>query len=300
MVKSKITGGDTKYLFSASVLNKYPVKYYQCLASGFIQTEEPFWLQEAYTSPITSLDIGLLMRNQKLADATEKIIGENFDPAGSFLDYAGGYGTFTRLMRDKGYDFYHLDKYCENLFAKHFTHTDRNSNAPYELATAFEVFEHFSDPLTDIREILKFSDTVFFSTELVPGKTFTAADEWWYFSPETGQHVSFFTVEALQHIARSFNLHFYTNQHNLHVLSARQLSAQLFAELREPFANVPLRKWRPAKSKDPSLFNSARMLFKKVKRRVLEGISGKMIDERPSLLANDYNHVKDLVRKGQA
>ncbi len=37
-----------------------------------------------------------------------------------FLDYAGGYGVFTRLMRDIGFDFYWHDPYTQNLFANGF------------------------------------------------------------------------------------------------------------------------------------------------------------------------------------
>ncbi len=56
---SKITAGQTKLLFTAKVLGKYDVQYYQCVITGFIQTEEPYWLEEAYSSAITKLDIGL-------------------------------------------------------------------------------------------------------------------------------------------------------------------------------------------------------------------------------------------------
>jgi hypothetical protein len=37
---------------------------------------------------------------------------------GTFVDIGGGYGLLTRLMRDRGFDFYWKDPHCENIFAK--------------------------------------------------------------------------------------------------------------------------------------------------------------------------------------
>jgi hypothetical protein len=69
-MQSKITGGDTTLLFTTRVLNKYDVKYYRCMDTGFIQTEEPYWLADAYSSAITKLDVGMVFRNQHLAGST--------------------------------------------------------------------------------------------------------------------------------------------------------------------------------------------------------------------------------------
>jgi hypothetical protein len=45
------------------VLGKYDIQYYLCGHCGFIQTESPYWLDEAYLSPIATSDIGLIGRN---------------------------------------------------------------------------------------------------------------------------------------------------------------------------------------------------------------------------------------------
>src|SRR5258707_10130160 len=103
-MKSKITGGDTSLLFTKKILNKYDVSYYRCNDTGFIQTEEPFWLEEAYSSVITKLDIGLPYRNIDLSERVSRLLATKFNNKAIFLDYAGGYGLFTRLMRDKGFN----------------------------------------------------------------------------------------------------------------------------------------------------------------------------------------------------
>lgn len=94
-MQSKITGGDTTLLFTAKILGKYDVKYYRCNQTGFIQTEEPYWLDEAYSSAITKLDVGLPYRNITLSEKVSKLLVKDFDKTGIFLDYAGGYGLFT-------------------------------------------------------------------------------------------------------------------------------------------------------------------------------------------------------------
>src|SRR6187551_714050 len=139
MVKCKICASATSDLFSAKVLGKYDVKYFKCNNCGFVQTQEPYWLQEAYSSAITVQDIGLVSRNYLYAQICRSIIKLFFSRKTKFLDYGGGYGMFVRLMRDKGFDFYRYDTYCKNMFAEGF---DDKGELDYELITAFEVFEH--------------------------------------------------------------------------------------------------------------------------------------------------------------
>jgi hypothetical protein len=245
---SKITGGPTRHLFTTSVLNKYNVQYFECLDTGFIQTEEPFWLEEAYSSAITKLDIGLPQRNVTLSERTAKIISSSFDPQQYFLDYAGGYGMFTRMMRDKGFKFYHTDVYCQNLFAEYFDLKDSPANARFELVTAFEVFEHLVDPDKGINELLKFSDNILFSTELVPKKEIKNPGDWWYFIPETGQHISLYTEKALASLAEEHGLFFHTDGIGLH----------LFTKVK--FA------YNPVQTRDPFLLRKMKKLVKNLER----------------------------------
>ena len=299
-IQSKITGGPTEYIFTATVLNKYPVKYYRCTETGFIQTEHTEWLGEAYNSAITSLDLGLVSRNIKLADVTEKIIGENLDGNQKFIDYAGGYGMFTRIMRDKGYDFYHTDKYCDNLFAKHFDVVDLQEPGHFELVTAFEVFDHFADPLAEIQKIKNYSDTIFFSTKLVPNKKLASAEDWWYIAPESGKHIAFYTREALQYIATKSSLNFYTNNVDLHLLTSKKLPPDLFKEISHLFSEVPLRKGNAINVEGATGFKKLKLNIKKFRRRWKERKGGKIIEARNSLLEKDYKFVKALMNKFEA
>lgn len=241
IMKSKITGGNTTLLFTAKVLSKYDVSFFRCNDTGFIQTEEPYWLDEAYSSAITKMDIGLVKRNLDLSELVDPIIKKYFDHNASFLDYAGGYGLFTRLMRYRGFDFYHTDKFCQNLFAEFHDLTDYSGGA-FELATSFEVLEHLADPLPEIEKMMEYSDNLLVSTELVPPGV-SHPNDWWYFILETGQHVAFYTKEALEHIAKRTGRNLYTNGITLHLFTKKVLASDPFApKQREPFFIRKMRK----------------------------------------------------------
>jgi hypothetical protein len=96
------------------------VNYFQCSSCGFIQTETPYWLDEAYKYPINPEDTGLVNRNIVSAKRTSSLLYFLFDPHGTYLDYGGGYGLFVRLMRDSGFNFYWTDPFTKNIFAEGF------------------------------------------------------------------------------------------------------------------------------------------------------------------------------------
>jgi 2-polyprenyl-3-methyl-5-hydroxy-6-metoxy-1,4-benzoquinol methylase len=224
MMICKICNSKSDVLFSSKVLHKFVVKYYKCKDCGFVQTETPYWLDEAYSSAITAQDIGLVGRNSYYAPIISLIIKLFYFKKSRFLDYGGGYGIFVRLMRDRGFSFYRYDTYCENMFAVGF---DDLGGSNYELITAFEVFEHLVDPMTEIENMLKKSNNIFFSTELQP-INFSGEKDWWYVMPETGQHISLYTMDALQVIAKKHNLNLYSNGKTFHLLTKKNISPLLF------------------------------------------------------------------------
>ena len=119
-MECKICSSSSTPFSDATILGKYPAKYYRCGECGFIQTEEPYWLEEARANPINRTDVGLVNRNIHMSAIAKAVIAFFFNANGKYLDYAGGYGLFVRIMRDSGYDFYNHDEHCENLFAPDF------------------------------------------------------------------------------------------------------------------------------------------------------------------------------------
>lgn len=266
-MRSKITGGPTEKFLTLKILNKYEVNYFRCLETNFIQTEEAYWLQEAYSSAITKLDVGLVERNELLRNKIIPILEKYFNANNLFLDYAGGYGLFTRMMRDKGYNFYHTDTYCQNLFAEFFSLSDLEQNTKFELITAFEVFEHLPNPLEGIKDMLRYSDNLLFTTELQP-EGLNKIEDWWYFIPETGQHISLYTEKSLDFIAQKLGYNFYSDGINIHLFTKKILSENPFQS-----KNVPY-------------------LIKTMKRKV-DRYFRKLYPERESLLQRDWQFIKD-------
>ena len=211
----------------ARVLNRYDVSFYECPSCGFIQTESPYWLEEAYAKPFMKNDIGLIKRNNDLSRVTALVLSLLFDPNSQFLDYGGGNGMFVRIMRDKGYDFYWHDKYAENQFAAGFEIGERRR---FGLMTAFELFEHLPSPLETIHEMLRYSDAILFSTLLVP-RPRPSFGEWWYYALDGGQHVSFFTARSLRILAKRLGLGLCSNGSSLHLFARKKFPNWAFALL---------------------------------------------------------------------
>lgn len=225
-MRCKICSAESATFSRAKILDRHEIGYFRCPACGFVQTEEPYWLTEAYADAITHADVGLVQRNLHLAPIITTIIGALFRPSGKFIDYGGGYGLLVRLMRDAGFDFYRSDRHCTNLFARGFE-AEPDGQGGYELLTAMEIFEHLADPLQEIGRMLSYSRSVFFTTELLP-KHAPTHGEWWYYGLDHGQHISFYTQESLEVIAERFGLSLVTDGVSRHLLTERRIPQLLF------------------------------------------------------------------------
>jgi 2-polyprenyl-3-methyl-5-hydroxy-6-metoxy-1,4-benzoquinol methylase len=213
---------QSDYSFTKTILSKHKVEYSRCANCGFLQTESPYWLNEAYSNAIAKLDVGIIYRTLHLYPAVAALIDFLFKGE-KYIDYGGGYGIFTRIMRDNGYDYYNYDPMCENIFSQAFN-VNGNDTTRYDLLTAFEVFEHLENPVEDVEKMFQYSDSILFTTELQPPKNI---ESWWYLVPETGQHISFYTTKSLAELAKRTNSSVYSKG-NIHVMSRKQVNGFLF------------------------------------------------------------------------
>ena len=195
----RLCGGPARRLFEKTVLRRYRVDYFYCGACGLTQTAEPHWLDEAYRDAIHTADTGLLARNVHLRAVTAVFLALSGVRDESCLDYAGGWGVFTRLMRDAGFQFHWLDPYAQNLFAQGFEWKVELGRPA--ACTAFEVLEHLVRPLEEFRRLAAYgADYLITSTEVPP--TSPPSPDWWYIAPETGQHVAFYERRTLERLGR--------------------------------------------------------------------------------------------------
>jgi hypothetical protein len=269
----KICNSPTRVITNQLILNKYKVNYHQCIHCRFIQTDDPFWLTESYQHAITALDIGLVSRNLYLQREIPNIIDSFFPEAKIMLDYGGGYGMFVRLMRDLGYNFFRQDIYCENLFADYFDFKD----CPVKktaLLTAFEVFEHLQNPLSEIAKMFQLSDNILFSTNLIPADT-NNFHSWWYVSPLTGQHIAFYDLHTLKFIADKCGKNLYSNKHNLHLLTSKSFTDTF---VKKVFNN-----------------NEKTSLLKKVFKVLFN--QSNTVREKQSLQQSDYQYIQNKLKE---
>ena len=217
-----VCNNKLEYVFEETVLNKHRVSYFKCETCGLLQTQEPYWLDEAYSDAIALTDTGLVQRNimlaSKLASALYFALGIN----GRCLDIAGGYGMLVRLMRDFGFDFYWEDKYCSNVLAKGFG-VDESKHG-FEALTAFEVMEHVHNPVKFVKEAMEEHNvkTLVFSTKIYNEGPPPERD-WWYYSFETGQHISFYTKKTLEYIANNLGLNFFSSG-GIHIFTDKKIN----------------------------------------------------------------------------
>lgn len=265
----KICNNPSKKIFEKIILQKYNCSYYKCTSCDFVQTDDAIWLKEAYDSAITSLDIGLLYRNNKLTKEVSRMIDSLFPEAKILLDFAGGYGNFVRLMRDIGYNFYRQDTYCENLFAKHFDIKDIKETK-FDVVTGFEVLEHLNNPLAEIEEIFRYSEHAIFSTELIP-LTNEEIENWIYIAQETGQHIAFYSPKAMEIIAKKFNKNYYCKDNHLHIFTTKTFDSN---QIKYALKGITCKRY----------------LFGLIKKRIK-----KYKISRESLQANDYLLLKKIL-----
>ena len=212
--------------FTSTLLRKYEVAYFQCPDCGLLQTEQPYWLDEAYSEAIAFADTGLIRRNISIALKLASLIHFELESGAAYVDMAGGYGMLTRLMRDFGIDFYWSDKYCQNLLARGFE--AEQADRPFSAITAFEALEHIHDPLAFVSGAMEKHNTrtLIFSTELYAGSL--PQMDWWYFAFNSGQHISFYTIQTLRIIAGQLGLHLHS-ANGIHMLTDKRIRAGRFA-----------------------------------------------------------------------
>lgn len=195
--RCRLCGGELTCRFELRVLNRHVVRYFHCERCLSLQSEPPYWLEAAYSgNNLSNLDTGAVQRNLQNFVACLSVV--KFLKLRNVLDVGGGDGLLCRLLRDYEINCFVRDKYATPTYAQGFEHPDYQ--AP-DLVIAFEVLEHYPNPSTDLDELFEQQPNAVLASTAI----FTAQDkDWWYLAPESGQHVFFYSREALEMIADKY------------------------------------------------------------------------------------------------
>jgi hypothetical protein len=192
----RLCGNQVAAVFSLRLLQKYEVEYLRCIVCESLQTERPYWMQEAYQNNLSILDTGAAQRNLSNLAATFAV--SKLLHLSDVVDFGGGDGLLCRLLRDYKINCYVNDKYAAASYARAFATPEFFHPG---ILLAFEVLEHFECPFNDLKPLFASNPRVILaSTGIYCGQ----GSDWWYLAPETGQHVFFYSEKALHSIAKSY------------------------------------------------------------------------------------------------
>ncbi len=229
VIPCRVCQGGAPRLFIKRLRKKYDVSYHRCEKCGLVQTEIPHWLEETYAALDFRGDTGMVERSLCTARYTVALADAlDIGPEEPCLDWGAGTGLFVRLCRDNGLNFFYSDRYSKNVFALGFEAPAPGGTFAPKLATAFEVAEHFPEPVRDFEEPFAYKPEYFlFSTTLHRGET----ADWWYFL-EDGQHVAIYTEKSLAIIGERLGYHLISNGENLHLFSREKLPPNLLQKVK--------------------------------------------------------------------
>lgn len=209
-------------IFSHELLGRHTVQYFQCPQCGIITTETPYWLEEAYQSFYTLQDTHSISRNNLNAHRLPPILNILGVKNRTIIDYGGGYGVLTQLLRNRGYNVFCEDKYCPNIFAPQWT---ASANTKADLIFMAEVLEHLEDPVSQLKATLEehHCDQLLLTTTIHSG--IPPSFDWPYYGFEHGQHIQFHTRKSLTALATSLNLTYIPLYSDLHLLTRKPPNA---------------------------------------------------------------------------
>ena len=214
-ISCRLCGAQADFSFSRRARDGDEIKCYECTSCHSLQTQVPYWLDDeyaaaaAYTYP--NLDTSAAeraLRGRIAVCFLWKLCGFS-SPEDKLLDWGGGPGLLVRLLRDVGIDAYNYDKYAKNHFASGFSRSDEHR---YSFVTAFEVFEHFANPATDLEAIFALQPSFFLISTCIFKNQ---GPDWSYLGPAKSEHVFFYSERALQLIGRRFGYQVFRLPHEI-------------------------------------------------------------------------------------
>jgi hypothetical protein len=191
-------------------LSGRPVYYFYCGGCGFsFAPEFANWSEADFLKHIYNDEYGDIdpdyesQRPTANANTIDNLFGKKKELI-RHLDYGGGNGQLSTILKSRGYDSTTYDPFPK-------PQQTIEELGTFNLITAFEVFEHVPDVhqlMGNLTKIMDPSGLVLFSTLVSDGQIApNHRINWWYASPRNG-HISLFSKKSLTHLAGSYQLNF--------------------------------------------------------------------------------------------
>jgi SAM-dependent methyltransferase len=200
-------------------ISGYPVYYALCDECGFCFAPELCrwsindFAKNIYNSEYSKVDPDYLdVRPRNNAKAVISMF-ENIKFEINHLDYGGGSGLLSQLLKESGWASSSYDPFVDEVESV-------GALGQFDLITAFEVFEHVPDIdqlMDNLSDLLKYDGVILFST-LLSDNNISRNQRlgWWYASPRNG-HISLFSKKSLGIISSKIGLNFGSFSEGFHM-----------------------------------------------------------------------------------
>lgn len=210
----------TIYRFSLPLVNGHHGHYFECercktLESYHLDSMSDQELEDFYANCNPDLDSGAAWRQYCIVTRIEHLVNLGMIPRKlkgfKVLDFGCGAGFVVNYLTHRlgwnvvGYDPFATSTYSPSRVLRDWETVVKNG--PYNLVIASEVFEHFRYPKEETSMlqgiVTKGRAFVFMTTGLyIPEKRTQA---WHYLAPQSGQHVTFYSIRSLQELGHQLN-----------------------------------------------------------------------------------------------
>ena len=196
----RLCSKEAYFLFKKRILSKYDVEYFHCAVCGALQTEEPYWIEEAYVPINEKFDTGQFIRCLHNAAFLSALYSHLSYSNEALIDYGCGSGLTGRILRDIGINAYGYDTFAVPRLLMGFQVQDLNGASIINLC---EVAEHFPDPKLSFDHIFSCNPNV---VVVQTGLFDEPNKDWSYLAPEHGQHIFFYTEKTISYLAHTHKM----------------------------------------------------------------------------------------------
>ena len=158
--------GNATYFSSAQILD-FIATYSICSECLSVQVDNPVWIERAHSKAISNLDTGLVSRCLSASRLISTLLFLEGKTHANGIDWGGGTGLLTRLLRDQGFHVRSYDKYAKAEHVEDFEASLEDAEEEATFITSIECFEHLDNPIDAYKNVTSKKEYFIFTTEIL-------------------------------------------------------------------------------------------------------------------------------------